>query len=143
MIQVLPSIELIRERPDMYFRGPPTPEAIGLYLLDDALGYGARHVRVDRVERWHIISAEVDWLRLPEDRQIPMDRLFAGFHPNGRWINGVRAEVFVGAFSEVAYVATPDEVRAVVGDSPLPTSISQALCPPPCTRSLAFLFRDG
>jgi hypothetical protein len=111
--------------------------------LDDALGLGARHVCVDYVEGWHIISADVDWLRLPENRQIAIDRLFARFHPHGRWVNGVRGEVFVGALAEVAYVATPVEVRAVVGDSPLPASISQALCPPRCTRSLAFLFRDG
>jgi hypothetical protein len=127
----------------MYFRdGRPTPGAICSYLLDDVLGLGARHVHIDHLERWHIISADVDWLCLPEDRRVAMDRLFVGFHPHGRYINGVRAEVYVGALAELAYVATPNEVRAVVGDGPLPAAISEALCPTPCIRSLAFLFRD-
>ena len=143
MIQVLSGIELIRQKPQMYFAGAVTASAISSYLVDDALRLGAGHVRVDSVQRWWIVSADVDWLRLPEDRVISIDRLFVGLHPYPSRINGIRSEVFVGAFAETAYVASPGEFSAVVGDAPLPEAISRVLCPPPCVRSVAFVVRDG
>jgi len=143
MIQVLGSIELIRQKPQMYFAGAVTASAICSYLVDDALRLGASHVRADSVERWSIVSADVDWLRLPEDRVISIDRLFVGMHAHPSRINGIRSEVFVGAFAETAYVASPGEFSAVVGNAPLPETISRVLCPPPCIRSVAFVVRDG
>ena len=143
MIQVLGGIELIRQKPQMYFAGAVTASAICSYLVDDALRLGASHVRADSVGRWFIVSADVDWLSLPEDRVIPIDRLFVGMHAHPSRINGIRSEVFVGAFAETAYVASPGEVNAVVGNAPLPEAISRVLCPPLCVRSVAFVVRDG
>ena len=143
MISALSGVELVRQRPQMYFPHGVTPTAVGLRLVDDALALGATHVSVDHVDRWYIVSADVDWLRLPETRVIAMHRLFVGMHAHPSHINSVRSEIFVGAFAEVAYVATPDEVTAVVGNDPLPEAISGVLCSPPCIRSVAFRLRDG
>ena len=135
-------VEAIRQWVSMIFLMGSIPPWL-LCLVDDALGLGATHVRVDHVNRWRIVSADVDWLRLPEHRVVAMDRLFVGMHVYPSRINGMRSEVFVGAFAEVAYVATPDEITGVVGDRPLPDSVKRALCPPQCARSVAFLLRDG
>ena len=142
-MQVLRSLELIRKRPEMYFPGGVTATVICSSLLDDALGLGAAHVSVDCVDRWHVVSADVDWLELPVHRVVPLERLFAGMYAHPKRINGVRAEVFVGAFAEAAYAATPGEIRAVVGDLVLPETVSRALCSAPYIRSVAFLFRSG
>jgi hypothetical protein len=143
LISALSGVELVRQRPQMYFPHGVTPTAISLCLVDDALALGATHVSVDHVDRWWIVSADVDWLRLPESRAIAMDRLFVGMHVHPSHINGVRSEIFVGAFAEVAYVATPDETTVVVGNDPLPEAVSRVLCSAPCIRSLAFRLRDG
>jgi hypothetical protein len=136
MVEVVSGIEHIRQRPQMYFAGEVTPGAICSYLADDALGLGAAHVRIDRVERWSIVSADVDWLRLPEHRVIALDRLFVGMHAQPSRGGRIRSEVFVGAFAETAYVGSPREFSAVVGDAPLPETVARVLCPPPCVRSI-------
>ena len=142
-MNLVPSaVEVIRQRPEFYFPHGVTAAAICLCLADDALALGATHVRVDDVDHWRIVSADVDWVRLPEHRAIAMHRLFVGMHVHPSRINGVRSEVFVGAFAEVAYAATPDEVSLVVGNRPLPATVSRVLCPPPCVRSVAFFLRD-
>jgi len=140
-MQVLRGLEPIKHRPEMYFPGGVTPSVICSSLIDDAVGLGARHVTVDCVDSWRVVSADVDWLRLPEHRVTPLERLFAGMYAHPIRINGVRAEAFVGAFAEAAYAATLGEMRAVVGELPLPESVSRILCSAPCVRSVAFLFR--
>jgi len=133
-------IAAIRRRPDMYLPAV-TLECIGACLVDDARLIGATQVRIDTVEDWHIISADIDWLRLPLERVPPFDRLFTGRHIHPTRINGIRAEVLVGAFARSAYVATPHERQCVVGNAPLPASVSNALCQTPCVRSVAFTVR--
>ena len=143
MSSVPSAVEVIRQRPDMYFPHGVTPDAICLCLADDALAMGAAHVRVDNVDQWRIVSSDVDWLRLPERRVVALDRLFVGMHVHPSRVNGVRSEIFVGAFAVAAYVATPCEVSAVVGGYALPESVCRVLCPPMCVRSVAFLLGAG
>jgi hypothetical protein len=142
MIAVPSSIDVIRQRPQFYFPQGVTPVAICSCLVGDAMELGAAHVIVDRLDQWHIVSADADWLRLPQDRVVAMDRLFLGMQVHPSRVNAVRSEIFVGAFSVAAYVATPDEVIPVVGSHPLPEAVSRVLCPSPCIRSVAFLFGD-
>jgi hypothetical protein len=135
----LRGIELLRRRPDLYFPvGEVTGAAISSYLADDARVLGATQVAVESVDDWHIVAADVDWLRLPEDRLIDMNQLFVGMHIHPTRINGIRSEIFVGAFAEAAYVATPAEIRAVIGDRPLPEAVKRAMRVPPFLRSIAF-----
>jgi hypothetical protein len=132
-------LELIRRRPDLYLPGGNvTGDAICSCLSDDALGLGATHVRVESINNWHMVAADADWLRLPEDRQIPLDQLFVGIYVYPKRINGMRAEVLVGAFADAAYVATPGEPRRVIGETMLPDAVSRVVCPPPCVRGIAF-----
>ena len=142
MIAVPSAVDVIRQRSHFYFPQGVTPVALCSCLVDDALELGAAHVAVDRLDKWHIVSADVDWLRLPHDRVVALDRLFLGMHAHPLHVNGVRSEIFLGAFAVAAYVATADEVTIVVGSDPLPVSISRFLCPSRCVRSVAFLFDD-
>ena len=136
----LRGLDLVRRRPEMYFPGGEVSAAtICSYLADDARALGATQVRVDSVEQWHIVAADVDWLRLPEARRIDMDQLFLGMHVHPTRVNGIRSEMFVGAFAEAAYVGTPAEIRAVIGDCPLPEAVRHTMCTPPHLRGVAFV----
>ena len=140
-IEVSGGIELIRRHPELYFLGGAvTAAAISSYLVDDALMLGASRTRVDFVEPWHIIAADIDWLRLPAHPAIPLERLFRGMHAHPTRVNGIRSEVFVGAFSDAAYVSTPKEIRSVIGDSPLPKAVRDVICVAPYLRGVAFVF---
>jgi hypothetical protein len=123
----------------MYFPHGVTPAAICLNLAEDALELGATHVRVDNVDNWRIVSADVDWLRLPQHRLVPLDRLFVGMHVHPSRVNGIRSEIFVGAFAVAAYVAAPGEVNAVVGSLVLPETVARSFCPLGCVRSVGFI----
>ena len=70
MSSVPSAVELIRQRPDMYFPHGVTPDAICLCLADDALAMGAAHVRVDNVDQWRIVSSDMDWLRVRNSRDV-------------------------------------------------------------------------
>ena len=142
-MQVFSGLEQIRRRPEMYFPGGVNSNSICSSLLDDCLSLGATHLRMDCLDRWYVVSADVDWLRLPVNRAIPLERLFGGMYPHPTRINGVRSEAFVGAFAEAAYAATPKEKRLVVGDLILPNAVSNSLCPAQCVRSVAFVLRRG
>jgi hypothetical protein len=142
-MQVFSGLEQIRRRPEMYFPGGVTPSSICSCLLDDCLSLGATRLRLDCIDGWYVVSADVDWLRLPENRAIPLERLFGGMYPHPTRINGVRAEAFVGAFAEAAYAATPEETRLVVGNLILPDTVSTSLCPAQCVCSVAFLLGSG
>ena len=132
-------LDVMQRWPEMYVPENNRSGAIAARLASDALMLGATRVQADRAGMWSVVSADIDWLVLPASIEVCPADLFhrlVPFPEGGR--REVRAEAWVGAYSQVAYVVSADARLRVVGEAALPVEVEEMLLPPGCVRSVAF-----
>jgi hypothetical protein len=137
-IRSLKGLEWMRRRPEMYAPEGISVASIAGRLASDALLLGAKHVRIDTVEGWGLVSAETDWLTVPVRAPVPVAELFQRlviFDEGGP--NAARAEAWVGAYCFAAYAVTDHERLQVVGEMPMPRAVEDALLPSGYVRTVA------
>ena len=139
-IRPIHAIDHIRRHPEMYCPGGVTSGCLATGLLRDAEALGARHVRLDVVDQWYLISAEIDWLGPPLQTRASIADLFRQAVPfEAVGPNGVRSEVIVAAFARSGIVATPEGWVRVFGKLDPPDNVKDALCPNGCIRTVGFI----
>ena len=132
--------EVIRARPSMYAPSGGTPEGLAYLLISDALLFGARSVRTDVVNGWLLVSADIDWLLAPYQRDLQPLSLFRRMvHVPAFGPNSLRGEVIVAALAEACAIAVPNECVRAFGDIDPTADVVAACCPSSYARTVAFL----
>ena len=98
-IKVLRAIELVRQRPEMFFGadGPTMPQLISM-VLQDVGGLPSVKSGVWRDGAFAMVCADVDWMAT---ERAPLEHLFERFVlPTPVRVNGCRSEVLIAAVSD-------------------------------------------
>jgi hypothetical protein len=130
-------LTFVRRHPDMFRALAHDGPAAAALLVETALRRSAGRIEVRRLDDWHVVSADLDWLADLGDRD-PFAELipFPALGPNA-----VHPEVIVAAFADALTTVSGGEVRRVTGDPPdLATMFPTGY---PGGRAVAFRFGPG